>query len=400
MDNKFWKFQNEADGVPALMLYGDIADSAVFDEDVTPQMFEQDMAALGDVDELKIYINSGGGSVFAGMTIYNILKRHRARKTVYVDGIAASIASLIAMAGDEIVMAENAMMMIHEASALGRGNKRELRRVADALARMDDALLNTYAARTGKSKAELAAMLEAETWMTAREAVENGFADRVETGLRAVASIYGSTLTVNGEDFDIKRYKNPPEMRNAVESVEVVYGPPCSGKSTYAREHMGKNDVVYDYDRLIHAMTTQGARGTEKTAAHEIALGVRGLMIARAHEETPVKKAFILTRWPTDNLRRQLAGLNVTETRMEADMETCLARLEADAERTDKPAWAQVIRNWFADHGETDHGGESQPVADREPQAAMAAQRRRFAATRRKILDAYYREDRERGKNI
>ena len=170
---------------------------------------------------------------------------------------------------------------------------------------------------------------------------------------------------MNGQAFDLTRYQHPPELRNAVESVEIVYGPPCSGKSTYARERMGKDDVVYDYDRLIKAMTTQDKRGTEKTAAHEIALGIRGLMIARAHEEDRrCGRAFILTRWPTENLREQLAGLAVTETRMDADEKTCLARLEADDERTDKSEWAQIIRDWFAAHGETDHGGESQPVAD------------------------------------
>ena len=71
-------------------------------------------------------------------------------------------------------------------------------------------------------------------------------------------------LTINGQAFDLTRYQHPPELRNAVESVEIVYGPPCSGKSTYARERMGKDDVVYDYDRLIKAMTTQDKRGRKR----------------------------------------------------------------------------------------------------------------------------------------
>ena len=385
MRKKFWNFETPEAGRGELTLYGDISDASWWGDEVTPAQFKDDLDALGDVSELDIYINSGGGDVFAGIAIYNMLRRHPARKVVRIDGLAASIASVIAMAGEEIVMAENAMMMIHEAWANVSGNKRELRKVAEELERIDGVLAFTYTARSGGEEKDIKAMLEAETWMTAKEAVEKGFADRVETGLKAAASVRGSVLMMNGEEFDLKQYKNPPKVRNAVESVEIVYGPPCSGKSTYARERMGKDDVVYDYDRLIRAMTTQDKRGTETTAAHEIALGIRGLMIARAHEETPVRRAYILTRWPTENLREQLAGLAVTETRMDADEKTCLARLEADDERLDKPKWAQIIRDWFAAHGEADHGGESQPVADK----ALMEQRRRFAATRRKILEAF-----------
>ena len=194
-----------------------------------------------------------------------MLRRYPAHKVVRIDGLAASIASVIAMAGEEIVMAENAMMMIHEAWANVSGNKRELRKVAEELERIDGMLAFTYTARSGGEEKNIKAMLEAETWMTAREAVEKGFADRVEPGLKATASVREGVLMMNGQEFDLARYRHPPELRNAVESVEIVYGPPCSGKSTYAREHMGENDVVYDYDRLIRAMTTQDKRGTEKT---------------------------------------------------------------------------------------------------------------------------------------
>lgn len=388
---KFWNFNKPEPNRGELMLYGEIAETSWWGDEVTPKQFKADLDALGDVNQLDIYINSGGGDVFAGVAIYNILKRNPAKKTVRVDGLAASIASVIAMAGDEIVMAENAMMMIHEAWTYASGNKREIRKVADELERIDGMLIGTYAARTDGEEEDISAMLEAETWMTAAEAVEKGFADRVETGLKVAASVRGHTLVMNGQKFDLSRYQHPPEIKNAVESVEVVYGPPCSGKSTYARENMGENDIVYDYDRLIHAMTTQENRSVEKTAAHEIALGIRGLIIARAHEETPVKKAFILTRWPTDNLRAQLEGLTVTETRMEADEATCLARLEADEERVDKPAWAEIIRKWFADHG-----GEGQPVADKtRPEGrrgALMEQRKKFAAMRRKILQVYEEE--------
>lgn len=392
---KFWNFKSSDATRAELLLYGDISSSSWFGDEVTPKQFKADLDALGDVSELDIYINSGGGDVFAGFAIYNMLKRHAAKKTVYVDGLAASIASVIAMAGDKIIMPENAMMMIHNAWAVVKGNKAKLRKIADEMDKIDGSLAGIYAARTGKTEVEIVSLLDAETWFTAQEAVDAGLADELEASKMLAASVNGSILCMNGEKFDLSRYKNAPQIRASVETVEVVYGPPCSGKSTYVRENMGENDVVYDYDRLIRAMTNQEVHGVEKTVAHDIAIGIRGLIISRVKEETPVKKAWIITRWPTDTLREKLDGLNVTETRMNTDRQTCLERLESDETRTDKDGWREVIDKWFEEHGEPDtkppqggflvpdNGGESQPVADNP---ALQAQRRRFNAIRTKIL--------------
>ena len=381
---KFWNFNGSGEKRAELLLYGDISDSSWFGDEVTPKQFKADLDALGDVSELDIYINSGGGDVFAGFAIYNMLKRHAAKKTVYVDGLAASIASVIAMAGDKIIMPENAMMMIHNAWTIAMGNKAKLRKIADEMDKIDGSLAGIYAARTGKTEVEIVSLLDAETWFTAQEAVDAGLADEIEAKKKLAASVDGSFLNLNGQKFDLSRYKNAPQLRATVESVEVVYGAPCSGKSTYVRENMGEHDVVYDYDRLIQAMTTQGARGVDKTVAHDIAIGIRGLMINRAKEETPIKKAWIITRFPTDALREKLEGLSATETRMNTDRETCLARLAADETRTDKDGWREIINKWFDDHAETpDNGGESQPVADN---SALQGQRRRLNTIRKKLL--------------
>lgn len=381
---KFWNFKGSGDKRAELLLYGDISDSSWFGDEVTPKQFKADLDALGDVAELDIYINSGGGDVFAGFAIYNMLKRHAAKKTVYVDGLAASIASVIAMAGDRIIMPENAMLMIHNAWTIAMGNKAKLRKIADEMDKIDGSLAGIYTARTGKPEADIVALLDAETWFTAQEAVDAGLADEIEAKKKLAASVDGAFLSLNGQKFDLSRYKNAPQLRATVESVEVVYGAPCSGKSTYVRENMGENDVVYDYDRLIRAMTTQEVHGVDKTVAHDIAIGIRGLMINRAKEETPIKKAWIITRWPSDALREKLEGLTMTETRMATNRAACLERLDADETRTDKDVWREIINKWFDDHAETpDNGGESQPVADNP---ALADQRKRFAQIRRKIM--------------
>lgn len=378
---KYWEFRNEA-GTSSLYIYGEISDETLWGEEVTPKGFKEELDACRGT--LDVYINSGGGSVFAGQAIYTMLRRYEGSVVVHIDGVAASIAAVIAMAGDRIIMPENGMMMIHNAWARTTGDATKMRKMADTLEKLDGTIRDVFASKTGKDADLIAEKMAAETWFNAAEALEIGLIDEIEAGRKVAASIRGDEMTINGQSFDLKPYKNPP--RNAVESVEIVYGPPCSGKSTYVRERAKDGDLIYDYDALVRAMTPQDKRDTQKTVAHEIAIGVRGLMINRiAETESGAKRAYIITRWPTDNLREQLNGLDVTEHRMDATREECLDRLEHDDSRDDKSAWAKIIDNWFSDHAnEPDNGGEGQPV---EENNALNIQRSQFQALRRKILE-------------
>lgn len=139
--------------------------------------------------QLDIYINSPGGSVFEGLAIYNQIKRWNGRKVVHVDGIAASIASVIAMAGDEINIASNGMLMIHRAWGLTAGNGDEMRKYAESLDKIDSTLLDTYVARTGGDRKAIDAWMAAETWMTADEAVERKFASK-KTAEKAIEASF------------------------------------------------------------------------------------------------------------------------------------------------------------------------------------------------------------------
>ena len=134
-----------------------------------------------DVDELEVHINSPGGAVWDGLAIMNALKQHRARVTIIVDGLAASAASIIAMAGDEVVMAEGSQMMIHRASAGAWGNGEFLRDTAAILDKIDGNMASIYARRAGGSRAAWLDIMTAETWYDAAEAVDAGLADRTET---------------------------------------------------------------------------------------------------------------------------------------------------------------------------------------------------------------------------
>lgn len=160
-----------ADDVPELLFY-----DAIGFEDGEVEATVREIDAI-DAPEIRVRINSPGGIVFAGLPIYNALRRNPARIEVHVDGIAASIASVIAMAGDRIVMAEGAFFMIHEAAGIVIGGAADMRHMADALESITGELAAVYQRRTGLPRAEIMAMLAAETWMTAETAVEKGFAD-------------------------------------------------------------------------------------------------------------------------------------------------------------------------------------------------------------------------------
>jgi ATP-dependent Clp endopeptidase proteolytic subunit ClpP len=178
------------------------AEIVIYDEigafGIPAKVFLDELKALGPIAHLTVRINSPGGSVFDGVAIYNALKRHEAAITVWIDGIAASIASMIAMAGDEVVMPENAMLVLHDPSGLVAGTASDMRAVAEALDRMKAGMVAAYRDKSGRDDAEIEALMAAETWLSAKEAVALGLADRIEQPVRMAAH------------FDLSRFRNTP----------------------------------------------------------------------------------------------------------------------------------------------------------------------------------------------
>ena len=201
--SKFWKFKAAADKTGELLLYGSISNHSWWGDEVTPKQFKEDLDALGDIDMLNVYINSGGGDVFAGQAIHSMLKRHKASVTVYIDGLAASIASVIAMAGDKIIMPKNAMMMIHNPWTIAIGNAADFRKLADDLDKINESIKAAYLGKAADlEESKLIELMDAETWLTAQEAVDLGLADEIEES-KAVAA------ALDKEFFGA--YKNAPD---------------------------------------------------------------------------------------------------------------------------------------------------------------------------------------------
>ena len=173
---KFWNWVKNEDG-RTLYFDGYIAQDSWFDDDITPKKFKAELTAI--TGDIAVWLNSPGGDVFAASQIYTMLKEYEGKVTVKIDGIAASAASVIAMAGDEIVMSPVAMMMIHNPATVVFGEAADLASGIKLLNEVKESIINAYEQRTGLPRGKISNMMDAETWFSAQKAVELGFADKI-----------------------------------------------------------------------------------------------------------------------------------------------------------------------------------------------------------------------------
>ena len=175
---KFWNWaRDDNSGVRTLYLDGVIAEESWFDDDVTPKAFKAELTA-GEGD-LVIWLNSPGGDCIAASQIYTMLMDYKGKVTVKIDGIAASAASVIAMAGTTILMAPTALMMVHNPLTVAIGDSEEMQKAIAMLSEVKESIINAYEIKTGQSRAKLSHLMDAETWLNAKKAIELGFADGI-----------------------------------------------------------------------------------------------------------------------------------------------------------------------------------------------------------------------------
>lgn len=188
---KFWNWVKNDDG-RTLYLDGVIAEETWFGDEVTPKQFKSEL--MTDKGDITIWINSPGGDVFAAAQIYNMLMDYQGDVIVKIDGIAASAASVIAMAGTEVLMSPVAMMMIHNPMTVAIGDSNEMQKASEMLSEVKESIINAYEIKTGMTRSEISQLMDAESWFNAKKATELGFADgtlfdaaeRMEDGVGAV----------------------------------------------------------------------------------------------------------------------------------------------------------------------------------------------------------------------
>ena len=215
-------------GAAEIYIYEDVG--AGWFGGVSAKQFAEDLAALGPIDQIDLRLNSYGGEVFDGLAIYRQLVDHPARVVSHVDGIAASIASVIAMAGDEIEIAEAGFMMIHPAQGFCMGPADDMRAMATTLDQITGSIADVYAARTKAPLADIRGWMNAETWLTAADCIDRGFADKVAENMRLAAHV----------DFSKHKFANLPAAlrpRGSIGSKPTPAAPPglASARERLAR---------------------------------------------------------------------------------------------------------------------------------------------------------------------
>lgn len=224
------------------------ADIYIYDEiggwGISARRFTEDLISLGNLSHINLHIHSPGGEVFDGIAIYNQLKNHSSTITVYIDGLAASMASVIAMVGDTVIMPKNAMMMIHKPWGVSWGDANDMREYADLLDKLENVLIPAYVAKTGKTTEEITAMLEQETWLDGDECVEHGFADKVIEPVKAMASLTSKRI----EEFSsmpsaIKNQITPKNTTKPTQQPQPNSSPEPQPSASFADEQTRLNGI-------------------------------------------------------------------------------------------------------------------------------------------------------------
>lgn len=241
--------------------------------EINAKNFADQLKAL-EVDTIHLRINSPGGSVIDGTAIFNALQRHSATVITHIDGLAASMASVIAMAGDEVRMADNALLMIHNPWTMSIGDADELRKDADLLDKMRDIILSSYA-RSQYEPDELKDLMDAETWFTAKEALDAGFIDAIETGLKAAAEL-SATAAING--IKIPTEKQVAAISQQLEATERSRAE-IQAANAQLNEKLAKSAA--DLETAKSSITSLQTAVDEQKAAVE---AVKGQLVAKDAE--------------------------------------------------------------------------------------------------------------------
>ena len=246
---KFWNWKKKAVNLESgqeaeeriLFMNGVIAEDSWFDDDVTPALFKDELnAGTGDI---TLWINSPGGDCVAAAQIFNMLSEYPGKVTVKIDGLAASAASVIAMAGNEVWMSPVSMMMIHNPATVAWGDHSEMKKAMELLDAVKESIINAYVRKTGQSRAKLSHLMDAETWMDANKAVELGFADDIlfqkeEQGSEGENGDPGAGRTENGTSDSVMFSRRA--VNNALmNKLERYYGK--TGKSVKDQAEIGLN---------------------------------------------------------------------------------------------------------------------------------------------------------------
>ena len=218
---QWYKIENKGE-TAEIWIYEQIGEDFWSGDGITAKSFQKELAGV-KASQIDLHINSPGGEVFDGLTIFNLLKQHPANVTTYIDGLAASIASVIALAGNKVVMAENALFMMHNPYGATVGNADEMRKMADTLDKVSGSISMAYIEKSGKDAEEIKSLMDSETWMSAYEALEYGFIDEISEQMDMAACAKFIPAMINAKFKHIPKNltgeRKPPDNERDLEST-------------------------------------------------------------------------------------------------------------------------------------------------------------------------------------
>lgn len=337
---------------------------------VTANQFANDLAALGELQTIAVRINSPGGDVFDAMAIYNALQRHPARVVTHIDGLCASAATVVALAGDEIRMAENGTFMVHEPWTVTLGDAEHHQRNADLLDQIAGQIVDIYTRRSGMTAEAVRELMQSETWMTAAEALDAGFVDIVDEPLRIAAKVH-----------DLSRFKNAPTQEVAMNTeipadVPAVENPPAAADPETA-----------DSEEASQAEATAEIPGAEAARPVDAIVIARACLDARIPDLVPVLLAAPIDRAAMqDRIEQALEVRRLCLLAHQPDRAAELIRSGMTPDQAKIRLWDALV---LSDRkiGEVDGTPPVKMMSRAEFEALSPARRRDFALSGGKITD-------------
>ena len=256
---KFWQFRNQADNTVELLLYGDISQTSWWRDELTTKQFDEEQAGLLALDKIEVRINSGGGDVFAAQAIGNLLEQHPADVSAKIDGLCASAATIVACHCGRVIAANDSTYMVHPVriGAYGYYDAGDLQKYIEALAAIKESIIGLYAKKTGRSKDDVTAWMDATSWWTATQAKENGFVDELVDDESVVAENRGGLLFINSVNTGVPFDKAP----NFVQSAKAA---------TAAEGFVNNNCQKEDNNMAVEIKTVDDLRGAYPALVNEI----------------------------------------------------------------------------------------------------------------------------------
>ncbi|MDE5583695.1 MAG: Clp protease ClpP [Ruminococcus sp.] len=213
MSNKFWNFKNSDAEEAELIFNGPISDETWWGDEITPAMFRDELSKVKG--NLTVWLNSPGGDCFSASQIYTMLRNHNGKITVKIDGIAASAASVVAMAGDETLISPTGMIMIHNPMTIASGNKSDMEKTISILDEVKESIINAYARKTGLPHNKISRLMDEETWMNAEKALQLGFVD-------GILFDENKTQTVTEKESDENQSKDSEKNKSKTEDIQPM----------------------------------------------------------------------------------------------------------------------------------------------------------------------------------